>query len=148
MRCTVPNCRTMRCTVTNCRTMRCTVPNCRTMRCTVTNCRTMRCTVTNCRTMRCTVTNCRTMRCTVKNCRTMRCTVPNIVKFVQEIAVLCSSFKYKTRVTFQSFVIEFLPIYIYSFKKEFVHLIYSRQHHQTVQIKEDLNCGNATRWQL
>jgi len=58
-----------------------------------------------------------------------------MVKLVQEIAALFSSFKYKTRVKLQSFVIEFIPIYIYLFKKEFVHLIYSRQHHQTVSIK-------------
>jgi hypothetical protein len=68
-------------------------------------------------------------------CRTMRCTVPNMMKNGQEVAVLFSSFKYKTKVTFQRFLIASFPIYIYLFKKDFGHLIFSRQYHQTEPIK-------------
>jgi hypothetical protein len=60
------------------------------------------------------------------SCRTMRCTVPDKMTIDQGTAVLFSSFKNKTKVTFQSFVIVSLPIYIYLFRKEFGHLIYSR----------------------
>lgn len=74
-------------------------------------------------------------KCFGISCRIIRCTVPNMMKIGQEIAVLFSSFRYKTRVTFQSFVIAFLPVYIHLFKKAFGHMIYSRQHHQTVPIK-------------